>query len=64
MALHRESKPLIEHDFALMKQLADVRLYAIRLYVHLPEDSINAASLRDAISTKIRADLPHFPFSQ
>jgi HD superfamily phosphohydrolase len=58
-----KSKPLIEHDFALMKQLANVRLYSMRLYVHLPEDVEAPGELRHAITRKIKADLPHFPFS-
>jgi HD superfamily phosphohydrolase len=58
-----KSKPLIEHDFALLKQLANVRLYAMRLYVHLPEDCKDQAALRTEITKKIRADLPNFPFS-
>jgi HD superfamily phosphohydrolase len=55
-----KSKPLIDHDFALMKQLANVRLYSMRLYVHFCK---NPAELREAIGKKIRSDLPHFPFS-
>jgi hypothetical protein len=58
-----KSKPLIEHEFALMKQLANVRLYSTRLYVHLPEDCDNKAELRQRISRKIKQDLPYFPFS-
>jgi uncharacterized protein len=58
-----KSKPLIEHDFALLKQLANVRLYATRLYVHLPEDCKDPVALRGEIIKKIRKDLPHFPFS-
>jgi HD superfamily phosphohydrolase len=58
-----KSKPLIEHDFALLKQLANVRLYATRLYVHLPEDAPDPTALRNEVTRKIRADLPHFPFS-
>ena len=58
-----KSKPLIEHDFALMKQLANVRLYSTRLYVHLPEDCDNKGELRQRISRKIKEDLPYFPFS-
>jgi uncharacterized protein len=57
------SRPLIEHDFALMKQLANVRLYSIRLYVHLPEGHSNPGALRREISDRIRTDLPNFPFS-
>lgn len=58
-----KSKPLIEHDFALMKQLSDVRLYSIRLYVHLPENCANPAQLRQEITSKIKSDLQFFPFS-
>jgi hypothetical protein len=57
----RESKPLISHEFALMSQLADLRLYAIRLYVHLPTDDSDV-DLRNSIKTRIHADLQHFPF--
>jgi uncharacterized protein len=57
------SRLLIEHDFALMKQLANVRLYSIRLYVHLPEGHTNPGALRREISDRIRTDLPNFPFS-
>ena len=57
------SKLIIEHEFALMKQLANVRLYSTRLYVHLPEDCDNKAELRQRISRKIKEDLPYFPFS-
>lgn len=53
------SKPLIEFDYALTKQLSNTRFYAVRVYVHLGDD---ARDLRKKIEQRIRADLPHFPF--
>jgi hypothetical protein len=57
---NRKSKPLVEHEFALMKILSENRLYAIRLFVHLPEES---GELRGKIDTFFKSELPEFPFS-
>jgi hypothetical protein len=51
----RKSKPLVEHEFALMKLL---RLYAIRLFVHLPDDD---EAVRSKIEGFFRTELPDFP---
>jgi hypothetical protein len=56
----RKSKPLVEHEFALMKLLSENRLYAIRLFVHLPEGE---NKLRREIEAFFRTALPDFPFS-
>lgn len=55
-----KSRPLVEHEFALMKLLSEYRFYAIRLFVHLPEDK---PKLRQDIEAYFRAELPDFPFS-
>lgn len=55
-----ESKPLIEHNFALTKQLANVALFCIRLYVHLKPGE---ERVRDEIYTELRHRLKYFPFS-
>jgi uncharacterized protein len=54
------SRPLVEHEFALMKLLSQYRFYAIRLFVHLPEKE---ARLRADIEKFFRTELPDFPFS-
>ena len=54
------SKPLIEHEFALMNQLSQSNLYVIRLYLHLPPER---EQLRSQIMKYFRDELPHFPFS-
>lgn len=61
-AKKRESKSLLEHDFALTKQLANIGLFCIRLYVHLPKGG-DKKKLRHEISAEIRKELPHFPFA-
>jgi HD superfamily phosphohydrolase len=58
-----QSKPLIDHEFALLRQLANSRLYCIRLYVHLPEDCKNPSKLKSEIAAKIKSDLPDFPLT-
>jgi hypothetical protein len=57
------SRLLVEHDYALAKELSNSNLYAIRLYVHLdgPEDQVRQQ--REQIVAYIRNDLPDFPFS-
>lgn len=55
-----ESKSLLEHDFALTKQLANVALFCIRLYVHLKPGE---EKLRSEIHGELRRRLKHFPFS-
>lgn len=57
-----KSKPLIEHDFALTKQLSDTGLFCIRLYVHIPLDAKSPKELRDAISKEIKDELPDSVF--
>lgn len=55
-----KSKLLVEHDFALMKQLSQSRFYAIRLFVHLPEEK---PQLRADIEKFFQDELPNFPFT-
>jgi HD superfamily phosphohydrolase len=61
-AANCRSLPLVEHNSALMKQLSNSRLYAIRLYVHIGGDAAAARERRDQIAARIRQDLPNFPF--
>jgi hypothetical protein len=56
------SRPLVEFDHALTKQLSTSRLYAIRVYVHLV--GADARQRRAAIEAQIRADLPEFDFTK
>ncbi|WP_027581323.1 HD domain-containing protein [Bradyrhizobium sp. Ai1a-2] len=55
-----KSIPLVELDYAVMKQMSQSRYYAVRLFVHLPED---ASSLRNEIRSYFQRELPDFPFS-
>jgi hypothetical protein len=55
-----KSKLLVEHDFALMKQLSQFRFYAIRVFVHIPN---NDAAIRNKIESFFKQELPDFPFS-
>jgi HD superfamily phosphohydrolase len=61
---HQQSKSrlLIEHEFALMKQLSLFNLNAIRLYVHLQGDTESVERQRGEIEQQIHRDLPDFPF--
>jgi len=43
-----------------MKILSEYRFYAIRLFVHLPEEDVR---LRAAIENFFKKELPDFPFS-
>jgi hypothetical protein len=51
---------IVEHDFALMKQLSQFRFYAIRLFVHVSNDN---PGLRREIEGFFQTELPDFPFS-
>jgi hypothetical protein len=57
-----QSLPLIEHRHALMAQLSNSRLFAIRLYVHLAGNADDVRRTRDQIKARIKEDLPDFPF--
>jgi uncharacterized protein len=58
-----KSKPLVGCEFALMNHLSNLRLYAVRLYVHLQGDDAEIRAKRQSIEQKIRHDIPYFPFS-
>ena len=55
-----ESRFLVSYDSAVVSRLADLKLYGLRLYVHLAP---NDTKLREKISDQIKKDLPEFPFS-
>jgi hypothetical protein len=54
------SVPLVELDYAVMKQMSQSRYYAVRLFVHVPDDG---GKLRSEIRSYFQKELPEFPFS-
>lgn len=57
------SRLLVDHEYALAKQLSVSNLYMIRLYVHLDGADDEVKRKRAEIKTQIHSDLPDFPFT-
>lgn len=57
-----KSKLLVSCESALMSRLADLRLYYLRLFVHLPVGA-DGKVLQERIVEQIKRDLPDFPFA-
>ncbi len=58
-----DSRLLVEHEYALAKQLSVSNLYMIRVYVHLTGTAEEVNRKREEIKQQINRDLPHFPFT-
>jgi HD superfamily phosphohydrolase len=54
----RESKLLVSCEAALMHKLANLKLYYLRLFVHVPED--DGKHTQQKIAEAVKRDLPHF----
>ena len=57
-----KSRLLVKCESALMSKLADLRLYYLRLFVHLPPGD-DGKALEAKIVAQIKNDLPDFPFA-
>ncbi len=57
------SRLLVDHEYALAKQLSVSNLYMIRVYVHLAGADAEVIRKRAEIKAQIHKDLPDFPFT-